>query len=62
VWGCDLSYLGLAVHPDSVPGVLDCGTTHARYPYKTHTLHWQTVTTTIILFDKWENGCGIEHC
>ena len=55
------SYLGLAVHTDSAPGVLGHGTGHARYPFKTHALHWQTVTTTIILFDTWGNGCGMGH-
>ena len=33
------SYLGLAVRPSSVPEVLDCGTGHSRYLFKTHALH-----------------------
>ena len=53
------SYLGLAIHPDSALGVLDRGTGYARYPSKTHALHWQAVTTTIISFNMWENGCGM---
>ena len=51
----------LAACPGSVPGVLDRGTGHARYSSKTHALHWQAVTTTITLFDMWENGCGMGH-
>jgi len=47
--------------PDSAPGVLDRDTGHARYPFKTQALHWQAVTTTIILFDMWENGCGMGY-
>ena len=42
------SYLGLVVRPGSAPGVLDHGTRHAQYPSKTHTLHWQAITITII--------------
>jgi len=57
-----LNYFGLAVHPDSAPGVLDRGIGHARYPSKTHALHWQAVTTTTItLFNMWENSCGMGH-
>ena len=51
----------LAACPGLAPGVLDRGTGHARYSSKTHVLHWQAVTTTITLFDMWENGCGIGH-
>ena len=32
-----------------------------RYSSKTHALHWQAVTTTIKLFDMWENSCGMGH-
>jgi len=39
VWVYGLSYLDLVVRPDSVPGVLDHGTGHTRYPSKTHALY-----------------------
>ena len=45
------SYQSLAACPGSAPGVLDRDTGHAWYSSKTHALHWQTVTTTITLFD-----------
>jgi len=43
--GYNLSCQGFAACPDSVPGMLDRDTGHARYPYKTHALHYQTVIT-----------------
>jgi len=54
-----ISYLGLAIRPSS--GMLGRSTRHARYLLKTHALHWQAVTTTIILFDMWENDCDTRH-
>ena len=33
------SYQFLAVRPAAVPGMLDHGTGHARYPFKTHALY-----------------------
>ena len=53
--------LGLVACLGSAPGVLDRGTEHARYPSKTHALHWQVVTIMITLFDMWENDCGMER-
>jgi len=41
--------------------MLNRDTEHACYPSKTHTLHWQAVTTMISLFDMWENGYGIGY-
>ena len=55
------SYVVLAFHPGSAPGVLNCGTGNARYPSKIYALHWQAVTQMITLFDMWENGCGMGH-
>ena len=47
--------------PGSATGVLDRGTGHARYSFKTHALHWRAITITITLPDMWENGCGMGH-
>ena len=46
-----LSCQSLEACPGSAPGVLDRGTGHAQYSFKTHALHWQAVTITIRLFD-----------
>jgi len=54
-------YYSLAACPITVPGMLDRDTGNARYPFKTHALYWQAVTTTIILFGVWENGYGMGH-
>ena len=59
--GYPFSCQSLAACPGSAPGVLDRGTGNAQYPFKTHALHWQAVTTMITLFDMWENGCSMGH-
>ena len=51
VWGFGLQLLEPCGISWFSTGVLDRGTEHALYPYKTHALHWQAVTITITLLD-----------